>query len=70
MILSNTALNWASLRSGLGLGEFLFTLTPDREREILAAYNDWRRPKGLPEEKPITPSAPPMLSAPPPHQSR
>lgn len=53
MILSNTALNWASLRSGLGLGEFLFTLTPDREREILAAYNDWRRSKGLPEEKPI-----------------
>lgn len=54
MILSNAALNWASVRSGLGLGDFLSSLTPEREQEILKAYNAWRRSKGLPEDKLIT----------------
>lgn len=61
MILSNAALNWASLRSGMPLHEFLAVLTPEREQEILVAYNSWRCEKGLPEDKPVpfTPSTPP-----------
>ena len=51
MILSTTVINWASVRSGLSMGAFMASLTPEREREILASYNDWRRSKGLPEEK-------------------
>ena len=45
MILSNAALNWASVRSGLGLGDFLPSLTPEKEQEILKAYNEmrWRK---------------------------
>lgn len=67
MILSNAALNWASVRSGLGLGDFLSSLTPEREQEILKAYNAWRRSKGLPEDKPVapTPSVPTAPTPPP-----
>jgi len=65
MILSNAALNWASVRSGLPLHELLAALTPEREQAILKAYNDWRRSKGLPEDKPVAPAtsvptAPPL----------
>ena len=67
MILSNAARNWASVRSGLGLGDFLSSLTPEREQEILKAYNAWRRSKGLPEDKPVapTPSVPTAPTPPP-----
>ena len=43
--------NWASVRSGLPLHELLAALTLEREQAILKAYNDWRRSKGLPEDK-------------------
>ena len=47
MILPNSALSWAATRSGLGFGDFLSSLTPEREQEILRLYNDWRATKGL-----------------------
>lgn len=58
MILSNAAFNWASLRSGLTLPDFVASLTPEREGEILKQYNEWRRARGLPEDKPIMPKPP------------
>lgn len=60
MILSTTVINWASVRSGLSMGAFMASLTPEKEREILASYNDWRRSKGLPEEKAAEPPAAPQ----------
>lgn len=59
MILSNNAFNWAMLRSGKGLGEFLSSLTPEREEKLLKQYNEWRRSKGLLEEKAIEAPSPP-----------
>ena len=59
MILPTACINWALLRSGKGLGEFLSSLTPEKEDEILISYNAWRRSKGLPEEKAIEASPPP-----------
>ena len=55
MILSIPALNWAAVRSGLGLGDFMASLTPEKEESILAAYNDWRKSKGLKPEGPVSP---------------
>ena len=51
MILSNNAFNWAMLRSGMGTGDFIASLTPEREEELFKQYNEWRRKRGLPEEK-------------------
>lgn len=63
MILSTNAFNWAALRSGMSTGDFMASLTPEREEELFKQYNEWRRSKGLTEEKaptpPITPSAAP-----------
>ena len=60
MILSNSALSWAATRSGMPFGEFLASLTPEREAQLLQAYNEWRTSKGLKpvavpvmEEKPV-----------------
>ena len=50
MILSNNAFNWAMLRSGMGTGDFMASLTPEREEELFKAYNEWRKERGLPEE--------------------
>ena len=47
MILSNSALSWAATRSGMPFGEFLASLTPEREAELLREYNEWRTSKGL-----------------------
>ncbi len=47
MILSNSALSWAATRSGMPFGEFLASLTPEREAQLLQAYNEWRTSKGL-----------------------
>lgn len=58
MILSNAAFNWASLRSGLTLPDFVASLTPEKEEEILKQYNEWRRARGLPEDKPLAPKPP------------
>lgn len=55
MILSIPALNWAAVRSGLGLGDFMASLTPEREEEILVAYNAWKKSKGLKPEDPVSP---------------
>lgn len=46
-MLNTSALAWAAARSGLSFGEFLSTLTPDREAAILEEYNTWRQEKGL-----------------------
>ena len=59
MILSTNAYNWAMLRSGLSMGDFSASLTPEREEELFNAYNEWRRGRGLPEEKPIETPPPP-----------
>ena len=53
MILPTACINWAALRSGLSLPDFLASLNPEREEEILKSYNAWRKSKGLPEEKPV-----------------
>ena len=58
MILSTSVINWASVRSGMSMGEFMASLTPEREREILASYNAWRRGKGLPEAQAVAPPEP------------
>lgn len=57
MILPINAFNWAALRSGLSTGDFIASLTPEREEELFNAYNAWRRSKGLAEEKALTPIA-------------
>ena len=63
MIQSTNAFNWAALRSGMSTGDFMASLTPEREEELFKQYNEWRRSKGLAEEKaptpPISPSAAP-----------
>lgn len=46
-MLKTSTLSWAATRSGLSLGEFLATLTPEREAAIQDAYNAWRQSKGL-----------------------
>ena len=66
MILSNNAFNWAMLRSGMGMGDFIASLTPEREAELFKAYNEWRRSRGLPEEKAPVPA--PTIAAPAPVQ--
>ena len=53
MILSNNAFNWAVLRSGMGTGDFIASLTPEREEELFKQYNEWRRKRGLPEEEAV-----------------
>jgi len=68
MILSTNAYNWAMLRSGLSMGDFAATLTPEREMELFKAYNAWRKGKGLAEEAmpiPAAPSAAPSPSSAP-----
>ena len=54
MALPNAAFTWAATRSGLSLGDFMASLTPEREDAILKEYNDWRVQKGL---KPLPASA-------------
>lgn len=46
-MLNTSTLSWAATRSGMSLGEFLSTLTPEKERAIQDAYNAWRASKGL-----------------------
>lgn len=61
MILPNSALSWAATRSGLGFGDFLSSLTPEREQHILQIYNNWRASKGLKAvgaAEPVTPTTP------------
>ena len=53
MILPTACINWAALRSGLSLPDFMASLDSEREEEILKSYNAWRKSKGLPEEKPV-----------------
>lgn len=60
MILSNNAFNWAVLRSGMGTGDFIASLTPEREEELFKQYNEWRRKRGLPEEKMTMPTPVPI----------
>ena len=57
MILSNNAFNWAMLRSGMSMGDFIASLTQEREEELLNVCNAWRRSKGLAAEKALTPAA-------------
>ena len=59
MILSTNAFNWAALRSGMGTGDFIASLSPEREAELFKAYNEWRRSRGLPEEAAPTATATP-----------
>ena len=66
MILSTNAYNWAMLRSGLSMGDFSASLTPEREAELFKQYNAWRRSRGLPEEKAPVPA--PTIAAPAPVQ--
>lgn len=49
MNLPDSALSWAATRSGKSLGDFISSLTPEREIEIMDAYNRWRGEHGLPE---------------------
>ena len=68
MILSNNAFNWAMLRSGMGTGECMASLTPENEEELFKQYNEWRRKRGLPEEEAIeTPPPPEPRKKPTPH---
>ena len=53
MILPTACINWAALRSGLSLPDFMASLDPEREEEILKTYNAWRKSKGLPEARPV-----------------
>ena len=53
MILPTACINWAALRSGLSLPDFMASLDPEREEEILKSYNAWRKSKGLPEVRPV-----------------
>lgn len=64
MILSTNAFNWAALRSGMSTGDFMASLTPEREEELFKQYNEWRRSKGLAEEKAPTPPPTPVSAAP------
>lgn len=58
MILPTACINWAALRSGLSLPDFMASLDPEREVEILKSYNAWRKSKGLPEVRPCVPKPP------------
>ena len=58
MILPTACINWAALRSGLSLPDFMASLDPEREEEILKSYNAWRKSKGLPEVRPCVPKPP------------
>ena len=49
MILPTACINWAALRSGLSLPDFMASLNPEREEEILDSCNAWRKSKGLPK---------------------
>ena len=49
MILSTGCIDWAALRSGLSLPDFMASLNPEREEEILDSCNAWRKSKGLPK---------------------
>ena len=53
MILPTACINWAALRSGLSLPDFMASLDSEREEEILKSYNAWRKSKGLPEVRPV-----------------
>lgn len=64
MILSTNAFNWAALRSGMSTGDFMSSLTPEREEELFKQYNEWRRSKGLAEEKAPTPPPTPVSTVP------
>ena len=55
MILPTACINWAALRSGLSLPDFMASLDSEREEEILKSYNAWRKSKGLPEVRPCVP---------------
>ena len=39
-MLPNAVFSWAATRSGKGLGDFIASLTPEREEEWLRAYNE------------------------------
>ena len=70
MILSNSALSWAATRSGMPFGEFLASLTPEREAQLLQEYNEWRTSKGL---KPVAVPAMeerPVVAAEAPHKAK
>ena len=67
MILSNNAFNWAMLRSGMGTGEFMASLTPENEEELFKQYNEWRRKRGLPEEEAVQTPPPEPRKKPTPH---
>ena len=58
MILPTACINWAALRSGLSLPDFMASLDPEREEESLKSYNAWRKSKGLPEVRPCVPKPP------------
>lgn len=58
MILPTACINWAALRSGLSLSDFMASLNPEREEEILKSYNAWKKSKGLPEARPCVPKPP------------
>lgn len=49
MNLPDSALSWAATRCGKSLSDFISSLTPEKEIEIMDAYNRWRREHGLPE---------------------
>ena len=70
MILSNSALSWAATRSGMPFGEFLASLTPEREAQLLQAYNEWRTSKGLkPVAVPVMEERP-VVAAEAPHKAK
>ena len=55
MNLPDSALSWAALRSGQALNDFIASLTPEKEVEIMDAYNRWRREHGLTEMETLLP---------------
>ena len=70
MILSNSALSWAATRSGMPFGEFLASLTPEREAQLLQEYNEWRTSKGLkPVAVPVMEERP-VVAAEAPHKAK
>lgn len=63
MILPNSALSWAATRSGMPFGEFMASLTPEKEAQLLQEYNEWRASKGLkPVAVPATEERPKSVS--------
>lgn len=62
MILSTNAFNWAMLRSGMNMGDFIASLTLEREEELHKQYNEWRKARGLAEDTIL--SSPPTSAVP------